>query len=48
MCILIKVVKSISDMHGDLEGITGPSLPVIKMLELNSQESIKKILEVIS
>lgn len=32
-----KVIKSISGMHGDLEGISGPTLPVIKMLELNSQ-----------
>lgn len=31
-----KVVKSIGGMHGDLEGINGPSLPVVKMLELNS------------
>lgn len=29
-----KVIKNISGMHGDLEGIAGPSLPVIKMLEL--------------
>jgi len=37
-----KVVKSIGGMHGDLEGINGPSLPVVKMLELNSQESIEE------
>jgi hypothetical protein len=30
-----KVIKSIGGMHGDLEGIAGPSLPVVKMLELN-------------
>ena len=29
-------------MHDDLEGINGPSLPVVKMLELNSQESIEE------
>lgn len=29
-----KVIKSIGGMHGDLEGIAGSSLPVVKMLEL--------------
>lgn len=29
-----KVIKSIAGMHGDLEGIAGPSLPFVKMLEL--------------
>jgi len=31
-----KVIKSIGGMHGDLEGIAGSSLPVVKMLELPS------------
>ncbi|MCK4234075.1 DUF2130 domain-containing protein [candidate division WOR-3 bacterium] len=31
-----KVIKSIGGMHGDIEGIAGPSLPVLKMLELPS------------
>lgn len=30
-----KVIKSIGGMHGDLEGVAGPSLPVVKMLERN-------------
>jgi len=29
-------------MHGDLEGIAGPSLPVVKMLELPSVEEKEK------
>ena len=33
-----KVIKNISGMHGDLEGIAGPSLPVVKMLELAPEE----------
>lgn len=37
-----KVIKSIGGMHGDLEGIAGPSLPVVKMLELNSQDSTEE------
>jgi hypothetical protein len=37
-----KVIKSISGMHGELEGIAGPSLPIVKMLELNSQESAEE------
>jgi hypothetical protein len=36
-----KVIKSIGGMHGDLEGIAGPSLPVVKMLEFPSIDDKK-------
>ena len=36
------VVSNTVGMHGDLQGIAGSSLPAIKMLELNSQESTEK------
>ena len=34
-----RVIQNIAGMHGDLEGIAGPSLPGIKALELPSEET---------
>ena len=34
-----RVIQNIAGMHGDLEGIAGPSLPGIKVLELPSEET---------
>ena len=34
-----RVIQNIAGMHGDLEGIAGASLPVLKMLELPSEEA---------
>ena len=34
-----RVIQNIAGMHGDLEGIAGASLPVLKMLELPSEET---------
>ncbi len=34
-----RVIQNIAGMHGDLEGIAGPSLPAIKALELPSEET---------
>ena len=36
-----RVIQNIAGMHGDLEGIAGPSLPAIKALELPSEETKK-------
>lgn len=36
-----RVIYNISGMHGDLEGIAGEVLPVIKLLELAPQEEVK-------
>lgn len=35
-----RVIQNISGMHGDLEGIAGKVLPVIKLLELASEEPV--------
>lgn len=34
-----RVIQNIAGMHGDLEGIVGSSLPVVKVLELPSEET---------
>ena len=34
-----RVIQNIAGMHGDLQGIAGASLPVVKMLELASEET---------
>jgi len=34
-----RVIQNIAGMHGELEGIAGSSLPVVKMLELPSEET---------
>jgi hypothetical protein len=44
-----KVIRNVSGMYGDMHGIVGASLPVIKSLELpESVEVFDEILEVTS